>query len=285
MLRAGVVGLGAMGGGAAVCLARTERPLSVYDVNPEAVLKWDGGDKVPAIEKNCAEVARKSDVIIVLVVTAEQVWAVLNGPEGLLAAAHPGMVIVIGSTISLEELSKMREATAKAGATLVDCGVTCPPHEHTKKRIVGMVGAEPEVFYRIKEVLDDFTQKVFLMGPPGAGMLTKIVRNMMFYASWRAAHEARVLADSLGGVDFANMAEINALSEADGSGSTLWLRYWSAGTFEQEGNQTHEFLTNVMMKDLSAAAELAAQVDMTVPILKLMMDNPKEVTSAWGPKP
>ena len=284
MLRAGVVGLGAMGGGAAVCLARTKRPLSVYDVNPDAVLKWDGGDKVPAIEKNCAEVARKSDVIIVLVVTAEQVWAVLNGPEGLLAAAHLGMVIVVGSTISLEELSKMREAAVKAGATLVDCGVTCPPHEHTKKRIVGMVGAEPEVFSRIKEVLDDFTQKVFLMGPPGTGMLTKIVRNMMFYASWRAAHEARVLADSLGGVDFANMAEINALSEADGSGSTMWLRYWSAGTFEQEGNQTHEFLTNVMMKDLSAAAELAKQSDMTVPILELMMENPKEVTSAWGPK-
>src|ERR1700760_4028554 len=165
MLRAGVVGLGQMGGGAAICMARAGRPLTVYDINPSAALKWEGGNLVPPVVATCADVARGSDVVIVLVVDAKQVWSVLNGPSGLFAGTHPGLVVVIGSTISLQELTKMREAGHAAGVTVVDCGVTSPPGGHTRKRIVGMIGAEPEVFERIKEVFADFTQGALLMGP------------------------------------------------------------------------------------------------------------------------
>src|SRR3546814_3199138 len=76
-----------------------------------------------------------------------------------------------------------------------------------------LVGAEPEVFDRIKEVFDDFTQAALLMGGPGAGMAAKIVRNMMYYATWFAASEAKRLAESAG-VDIGKMATINQLSEA-----------------------------------------------------------------------
>src|SRR3546814_3452585 len=79
------------------------------------------------------------------------------------------------------------------------------------------LGAEPEVFDRIKEVFDDFTQAALLMGGPGAGMAAKIVRNMMYYATWFAASEAKRLAESAG-VDIGKMATINQLSEADASG-------------------------------------------------------------------
>src|SRR3546814_10567666 len=72
MLRAGVVGLGQMGGGAAICLARAGRPLTVYDIDPKAALKWEDGHLVPPVAVNCAEVARNSDVVIVLVVRSEE---------------------------------------------------------------------------------------------------------------------------------------------------------------------------------------------------------------------
>src|SRR3546814_271613 len=104
----------------------------------------------------------------------------------------------------------MREVAKAAGVTIVDCGVTSPPGGHARKRIVGIVGAEPEVFDRIKEVFDDFTQAALLMGGPGAGMAAKIVRNMMYYATWFAASEAKRLAGSAG-VDIGKMATINKL--------------------------------------------------------------------------
>src|SRR3546814_14613020 len=119
-----------MGGGAAICLARAGRPLTVYDIDPKAALKWEDGHLVPPVAVNCAEVARNSDVVIVLVVDAKQVWSALNGPDGLLAGAHPGLVVVIGSTIALDELTQMREVAkdrksvgeGKSGSVRVDIG-------------------------------------------------------------------------------------------------------------------------------------------------------------------
>lgn len=281
MLKAGVVGLGQMGGGAAVCLARAGRPLSVYDIDPGAALKWEGGDLLPPVAASCAEVARNSDVVIVLVVDAQQVWSVLSGPEGLLAGAHPGLVVVVGSTIALDELTAMRDTAAKVGVTVVDCGVTSPPGGHTRKRIVGMVGADADVFDRIKPVLDDFTQEALRLGGPGAGMTTKIVRNMMYYATWRAACEARMLAEKAG-VDIGKMAVINHLSEADASGTTLWLKCWAARDAVPGSAQAqHDHVQGVMLKDIQAADELAARLGVTLPLIDLMRDTADEITSPW----
>src|SRR3546814_16201169 len=100
--------------------------------------------------------------------------------------AHPGLVVVIGSTIALDELTQMREVAMAAGVTIVDCGVTSPPGGHARNRIVGLVGAEPEVFDRNKDGFDDFTQAALLMGGPGAGMAAKIVRDKIGRAAVRA---------------------------------------------------------------------------------------------------
>ena len=281
MLRSGVVGLGQMGGGAAICLARAGRPLAVYDVNPNAALKWEDGQLVPPVLANCREVARNADVVIVLVVDAAQVWLVLDGPDGLLAGAHPGLAIVIASTISLDDLAKFQAAGAENGVDIVDCGVTSPPGGHTRKRIVGMVGAKPDVFDRIKDVLNDFTQAAILMGGPGAGMATKIVRNMMYYATWLAASQARGLAERAG-VDIAKMAAINQLSEADGSGATMWLKS-AASRGSIPGGSTTNFnhVKDVMLKDIGAAAILAKHLGVDVSLIPLMEDNADAIAAPW----
>jgi 3-hydroxyisobutyrate dehydrogenase-like beta-hydroxyacid dehydrogenase len=282
MVRAGVVGLGQMGGGAAICLARAGRPLAVYDIDPKAALRWEGGELVPAIEASPADVARKSDVVVILVVSAEQVWAVLEGPDGLLAGAAPGMVIVVGSTISMDELEKLRATAAKSQVTIVDCGVTSPPGGHAKKRIVGMIGADADVFERIKPVLDDFTQAALRMGGPGAGMATKIVRNMMYYATWQAASEARRLAVKAG-VDIGAMAEINHLSEADMSGPTLWLKSFASRDSIPGGAQAkREHIEGVMLKDIGAAQALAERFDVELPLIALMREGAGEISSPWA---
>src|SRR3546814_15782342 len=94
--------------------------------------------------------------------------------------AHPGLVVVIGSTIALDELTQMREVAKAAGVTIVDCGVTSSPGGHARKRIVGIVGAESEVFDRLKEVFDDLPPSALLIGGPGAGTAAKILRNTMY---------------------------------------------------------------------------------------------------------
>lgn len=281
MLKAGVIGLGQMGGGAAVCLARAQRPLAVYDIDPEAWRKLDDGHLLPPVAASSAEVARASDVVVVLVVDAKQVWSVLEGSDGLLAGAKPGLIVVVASTISMRELDRIRARAAEAGVTVVDCGVTCPPGGHAHKRIVGIVGAEPEVFERIREVLDDFTQTALRMGGPGAGMATKIVRNMMYYSTWFAASEARQLAERAG-IDIGQMAIINHLSEADASGPTMWLKSWAARDSIPGGATARfEHVRDVILKDLDAAEMLRGQHDIDLPLIGLMREAADEIAAPW----
>src|SRR3546814_8235938 len=117
------------------------------------------------------------------------------------------------------------------------------------------LGAEPEVFDRIKEVFDDFTQAALLMGGPGAGMAAKIVRNMMYYATWFAASEAKRLAESAG-VDIGKMATINQLSEADASGPTMWLKSWAARDSIPGGARSEEHTSETPVTNANIVCRL-----------------------------
>jgi 3-hydroxyisobutyrate dehydrogenase len=78
-LRAGVIGLGMIGGGVALSLARSGRPVAaVHDVRPDAADDLDG---VPDQVESPAAVAKECDVVLLAVVSAEQARDVLAGPQ------------------------------------------------------------------------------------------------------------------------------------------------------------------------------------------------------------
>jgi 3-hydroxyisobutyrate dehydrogenase len=129
-LRAGVIGLGAIGGGVAISLARKKRPLAVYDVRAEAAATLEG---VPTVERSPAAVSATADVVMIAVVNAGQVRATLEGPDGLLAGVHPGLVLVLLSTVSLNDLRDLAAIANAAGVPLLDCGVTADLHLHRRE--------------------------------------------------------------------------------------------------------------------------------------------------------
>jgi 3-hydroxyisobutyrate dehydrogenase-like beta-hydroxyacid dehydrogenase len=68
-LRAGVIGLGEIGGGVAISMAKRGRIPAVFDVRPHA---WQSLEGVPVQLDSVASVARNSDVALIAVVNAEQ---------------------------------------------------------------------------------------------------------------------------------------------------------------------------------------------------------------------
>src|ERR1700722_8950264 len=88
MSTAGVIGLGAIGGGVAICLARSGHLKAVYDIRKDASDKLPG---VPAVTGSPAEVARQCDVVMIAVLDAKQTRDVLTGPEGVLTQVRPGL--------------------------------------------------------------------------------------------------------------------------------------------------------------------------------------------------
>ena len=195
-LRAGVVGLGMIGGGVAVSLATSGHPAAaVYDVRPEAA---DGLEGVPAPVGSPAAVAKASDVVLVAVNTAQQAHEVLSGDDGLLSGAEPGTHR--GAALDGHRSRRCAPCPRCATSTrssLLDAGVTGGTVA-AKNGLVTMVGGPDEAVQRALPVLEAFSKNVVHCGPLGAGMATKLARNAITYAMWAAVREATSLAASAG---------------------------------------------------------------------------------------
>jgi 3-hydroxyisobutyrate dehydrogenase-like beta-hydroxyacid dehydrogenase len=258
--RAGVVGLGMIGGGVAISLARKGRVPVVYDIAPEAVARLDG-TCLPA--GSASEVAASSDVVLLAVVDAEQAREALSGPRGVLAGAHPGLTVVLLCTVALPVVLELARRCADAGVSLLDCGVT-PGDKAAENGMVAILGGDQGTVDAAMPVLEDFAKKVVHCGPLGAGMATKIARNVITYGTWRAVHEATALAEA-SGVDPAKVVEV--IEQADPEWTTLlsWQRNRLTG--DPNIRALIPQVVRLLDKDLGAAQELAAQLGVPVPLV------------------
>ncbi|MCB5906399.1 NAD(P)-binding domain-containing protein [Streptomyces pinistramenti] len=265
--RAGVVGLGMIGGGVAVSLVRSGRAAVVHDVRPDAADALAG---VPAPLASPAEVARRSDVVMVAVVNAAQAREVICGENGLLAAAHPNLTVVLLSTVGLPTVHELAAACEAVGVGFLDCGVT-PGDKAAEHGMVAVLGGADVVVERAMPVLRDWAKKVVHCGPSGAGMATKIARNVITYGSWRTVAEASALVEAAG-VDVDALATV--IESADPKGATLLqlLHMKQDGVSEPLLRQVE----NLMVKDLAAAQELGAEFGVRTPLVDVARERARQ---------
>jgi 3-hydroxyisobutyrate dehydrogenase len=267
-----VIGLGAIGGGVAICLARSGHLAAVYDIRPEVVKDLPG---VPPVVATPAQLARRVDVVLIAVVSAQQTIDVLSGPDGVLAAARPGLNVVLLATVSLHDLRAIRALTEAAGVGFVDCGVTGGPKAR-ENGLVCLAGGEPGVLAQVRPVLDGFARAVAYMGGPGAGMAAKIARNVIVYGCLRAGYEAAVLCRGAG-VDVHDLARAIAQS-ADAVGGPLMLMDRPADPLtDQAEARVRESVRGLLVKDLEAARELASTLGISLPLVELTLRTDKAV--------
>lgn len=244
-MKVGVIGLGEIGGGVALCLARAGTLNAVYDISPGAAQKLAIGLPNSASPR---AVAQACDVVLIAVFDADQVNDVLAGEEGVLAAEGRAPVVLL-STVSVEDYHGLRELAARAGTELLDCGVSGGSSAATGG-LVCLIGGSEEVVEQVRPALDGFAKGVFRMGDAGAGMAGKIARNVIVYGTWRAEHEAFALAKAAG-VDGAQLVAAVMESRDSMSPPADWAR--------------RERVAPFVLKDLSAALELAAKVGVELP--------------------
>jgi len=249
-LRAGVVGLGMIGGGVAISLANSGRVPVVHDIRPEAA-------ELPGNPKpldSPAEVAANSDVVMVAVVSAAQAREVITGESGLLAGTRPGSVIVLLSTVELPVVRELAAACAELGVGFLDSGVT-PGDKAAENGLVTMVGGDAETVERARPVLADFAKAVVHCGPLGAGMATKLARNIVTYGSWRTVAEATALAGAAG-VEPETLMEV--INTADPDGRTLLDLLRMQRIDEQGALAMSKQIAALMKQDLDGPGALAA---------------------------
>ncbi|MDB5700759.1 MAG: oxidoreductase [Sphingomonadales bacterium] len=270
---AGVIGLGQIGGGVAVCLARANMLAAVYDVRTEASDTLEGVPKPLASARSVAELC---EIVLIAVVDAAQCENVLSGPEGILAKARKGLTVVILSTIALDDLNRLRTLVEEAGARLVDCGVT-GGLKAAQNGLVCMVGGTNRDLAAVLPVLNGFSREVVHMGGPGTGMAAKIARNVIVYNIWRATYEGAQLAIAAG-VDIKRLAHVIDASADSTGGPCLWLNRASDPHEDEQEYKIREVGIKTMRKDLDAAILLGENYGLNLPMAELTYATAEQIT-------
>ncbi|WP_399126839.1 MULTISPECIES: NAD(P)-binding domain-containing protein [unclassified Streptomyces] len=252
-----------IGGGVAVSLVRSGRVPAVHDIRSDASEKLPG---VPAPLGSPAEVAAASDVVMVAVLNAEQAREVIAGANGLLSAAHPGLTVVLLSTVALPVVRELSGLCAGRGVPFLDCGVT-PGDKAAENGMVAILGGDRDAVAGALPVLEDWSRKVVHCGPVGAGMATKIARNVVTYGGWRTVAEAAALVRAAD-VDPARLAEV--IESADPEGRMLLQLLRMHGPDGELPEAVGRLIQPLMTKDLDAAQQLAAALDVDAPLVDVV---------------
>jgi len=204
--RIGFVGLGLMGHGIAKNLVTKGFPLTVRahrNRGPLADLLAAGAKEVTTN----AELARASDIVILCVTGAPQVEEVVRGENGIASAARSGLIIVDTSTSEPATTTKMRDSLASAGVLFVDAPLARTPVEAELGKLNTMVGADDATFARLKPVLQAYCENIIHAGPPGHGLMIKLINNFVAQAIATATAEACATA-AKAGVSLAKLHEV-----------------------------------------------------------------------------
>ena len=256
MANLGYVGLGAMGGNMAELLMTKGHKVTGYN-RTASKADWlvKKGMTLAASPK---AVAQAADVIFVMVTNSAADEAVMNGPDGLLAAMGPGKVVVDMSTVSPAVSKALAAKVREKGGDMVDAPVSGSIITLQQGKLSVMVGGTKATFDKLKPILDDIGPKVTHVGENGLALVMKIASNLSLAVQMLAFSEGVLLAEK-SGIPRATAVEVLTHS-AIASPMVIYR-----GPFVLQMPDEAWFNVNMMQKDMMLAMELGRQVDVPLP--------------------
>ncbi len=190
--KVGLIGLGAMGSGMAQSLRRAGYEVHVFDVR-EAVAQAFAQDGGVACGSP-AEVAAKCQVIVSVVVNAQQTERVLFGADGCAAAMLADSVFVMCSTVDPNWSIALESRLAERGIRYLDAPISGGAARAASAEMTMMAAGQPATFALVEPLLNAMTGKVYRLGDSaGAGSKVKIINQLLAGVHIAAAAEAMAL--------------------------------------------------------------------------------------------
>ncbi|KFC63670.1 hypothetical protein FG93_05797 [Bosea sp. LC85] len=193
----GFIGVGLMGQGMARNLLDKGFPLTVMghrNRKPVEELVTAGATEA----RTPKELASQATIIFLCVTGSPQVEAVLNGPDGIVAGARPGTIVVDCSTSDPGSTIRLAAELEAKGLHLCDAPLGGTPAQAVQGQLSTMIGADDAVFARIKPACEAWAQKVVHLGPVGDGHKMKLLNNFLSMGYGAIYSEALALAQKIG---------------------------------------------------------------------------------------
>ncbi|HJT90874.1 MAG TPA: NAD(P)-dependent oxidoreductase [Mycobacterium sp.] len=267
-VKLGYIGLGNMGAPMAKRWVDWPGGVTVFDVRAEAMTPL--AEAGATLADDVSDVA-KADIISVTVLNDEQVREVVGE---LAANAKPGTVIAIHSTISPDTAVELAEQLRPQKIHIVDAPVSGGGGAAEKGELATMVGADREVYERIKPAFKQWASMVVHAGPPGAGTRMKLARNMLTFTSYAAACEAMKLAEQAG-IDLQALGRVVRHTDAQSGGPGAVIVRENTAPLDPDdflyGPLGHA--AQLGEKDLSLALALGQTLGVDLPLAELALKN------------
>ena len=246
----GFIGLGVMG--EPICrnlLQKSGARVIAFDLAPAplARLAAEGA----AVAASVAEVVGQSDIVLLCLPSAKQVFSVFEG-DGILKNISAGQIIVDLGTSSVKQTRDFAIQLQAKGAIWADAPIARTRQAAQDGTLSVMIGASAEIFAAIEPLIRCFATDVTNCGQVGAGQVTKILNNMVLFQTVNALAEAVAVAKR-NGVDPVLLLE--TLSK--GSADSFALRNHGFKAIVPGNFPERAFSTEYALKDLSYALELA----------------------------
>jgi 3-hydroxyisobutyrate dehydrogenase len=266
-MKNGFIGLGNIGMLIARDLAASEHELIVYDVAPGG--PEEIGKKGAKVARSPAEVAQNADIIGICVRDAKEVRDVMEGPDGILSTARPGLLVAIHSTISINAVRDIA-ATAKAkGVHVVDAPVSRGAGSPIAKGIVFMLGGAPEDVARVEPFVALAALKIVKTGGLGTGMAAKICNNLLTYTTMVMANDAMRIAEATG-LDVKCLVDVTSNNGVAGASlPSTFMRRTGAALPAHVTPPPPEALIGLGEKDLDCALEVGRNFKIDLPAVKM----------------
>jgi 3-hydroxyisobutyrate dehydrogenase-like beta-hydroxyacid dehydrogenase len=266
--RIGFLGLGIMGSRMAANVARAGFPLTVWTHTPGKAERWaseqltaaSGERPQPTVEVagTPAEVAARSDVVLSMVVDGEQVTSVLLGEDGVIEAAHPGLLCVDMSTIAPPDSRRIGSALAERDVEMLDAPVTGSSPRAQDGSLTIMVGGDTDAFQRVRPLLETMGRLIVHVGALGQGETLKLINNAVAAANAATVAESLLLASATG-IDLDSFVQV--LSSGSGASTQLELK---SGPMREHDYATL-FKTEHLLKDVRLCLEQAQAAGVPFP--------------------
>ncbi len=256
------LGLGVMGYPMAGYLASAGHDVTVYNRTAAKAEKWvaqHGGASAATPREAVAGAA----FVFACVGNDDDLRAVVAGPDGAFHGMGEGSIFVDNTTASAEVARELHAQGAAKGIAFLDAPVSGGQAGAENGALTVMVGGDEAPYEKAAPLIDHYAKSCRLMGPSGAGQLTKMVNQICIAGLVQGLSE---------GIHFAKKAglDVEAVIDVISKGAAQSWQMENRYVTMNKGEYEHGFAVDWMRKDLDICLTTARQIKAKLPVAALV---------------
>jgi len=255
--RIGLIGPGRMGLAMLKHLVKAGHPVTVTDLNPDAVKAAEacGADGAAT----AAALGKVSRFVIIAVGYDHEVIEVVTGKGGLFETMEPGSIVAVSSTCSPETVEMLDARCRARGIDIYDAPICRGRRAADDGTLLAPVGGTDEVVARAAPIYGCFCSDIVHIGPVGHGQVGKAVNNLFLWVNGITLIEAGRLCEAMG-VNLSRLREAMLMS----TGKSGALEGWGTMTFTWA------------LKDMQVVSKMADRTGVALPLIGAVRELVKE---------